>query len=95
MLVCMLALLSVAAVPAAYAHGKNTDMKKCMSMSNTGDADADFIRSMIPHHQMALDMAEKELKNGKDDEARDMAQKTIDAQKREISNMQTWLKNHQ
>ncbi|MDE1153733.1 MAG: DUF305 domain-containing protein [Micavibrio sp.] len=95
MFICALALLGVTAVPNAYAHDKTMDMKKCMSMSNTGNADVDFIRSMIPHHQMALEMAETELKNGKDAAAKDMAQKVIDAQKREITTMKEWLKEHQ
>lgn len=95
MFVCALALLGVAASPIAYAHDNMKGMKKCMSMSKTGNADVDFIRSMIPHHQMALEMAQAELKNGKDAAAKDMAQNIIDAQKREIATMQTWLKEHQ
>ena len=85
---CLLALPS-----ASYAHEGST-MKKCMPMVHTGDADAHFIKNMIPHHQMAIDMAKKELKAGKNDEARDMAQKIIDAQEEEISKMQGWLKDH-
>jgi uncharacterized protein (DUF305 family) len=85
---CLLALPSP-----SFAHEGST-MKKCMPMVHTGDADADFIKNMIPHHQMAIDMAKKELKEGKNDEARDMAQKIIDAQQEEISKMQGWLKEH-
>ena len=32
-------------------------MHKDMDIAFTGDADADFVRSMIPHHQGAIDMA--------------------------------------
>lgn len=63
-------------------------------MHHSKDADANFIRDMIPHHQMALDMAAKELKNGKDKEAREMAEKIIEAQKKEIADMREWLKSH-
>ena len=94
LLVCALALLSFTVSPMAYAHDAGADEKSCLPMSKTGNADVDFIRSMIPHHQMALQMAEKELKNGKDAAAKEMAQNIITAQKREISTMETWLKTH-
>lgn len=68
--------------------------KECMPMVKTGNQDADFIRNMIPHHKMALDMAEKQLKDGKDAEARSMAEKIISAQKKEIADMEEWLKTH-
>ena len=68
---------------------------QCLPMHHSRDADANFIRDMIPHHQMAVDMAEKELKNGKDAKAREMAQKIIDAQNKEIADMRAWLKERQ
>ena len=43
------------------------------AMSMTGDADYDFAVNMRKHHQMALDMAQKELKNGKDVQMKQMA----------------------
>ena len=91
----VLSLLSLTFSPGAYAHEQRSDGDNCMRMSKTGNADVDFIRSMIPHHQMALDMAEKELKNGRDPAAREMAQKIIVAQEREISTMKKWLNTHQ
>ena len=66
--------------------------QQCLPMHHSRDADANFIRDMIPHHQMAVDMAEKELKNGKDPKARAMAQKILEAQKKEIVDMKEWLK---
>ncbi len=95
LLVCALALLSFTVSPMAYAHDRGIVKKSCSPMSRTCNADLDFIRSMIPHHQMALEMSEKELKNGKDPAAREMAQKIIEAQKREISIMKKWLNTHQ
>lgn len=76
------------------AHATKKHNEQCMTMHHSSDADANFIRDMIPHHQMAVDMAEKELKYGKDKAAREMAQNILDAQKKEISDMKAWLKTH-
>lgn len=72
-------------------HEKMTqDMMKPMS----GDADKDFAMMMMAHHQGAIDMAEVELKYGKDETLRNMAQKIIDAQKKEIEEFEDWQAAH-
>ena len=55
------------------------------------DADEAFMRGMLAHHRGALDMAKVELKHGKDAQARDLAQRVIDAQQAEIREMEAWL----
>ncbi|WP_256662206.1 DUF305 domain-containing protein [Pseudomonas sp. F(2018)] len=61
-------------------------------MSMTGDADYDFATNMRMHHQMGVDMAKTELKNGKDAEMRRMAEDIITAQQKEIAALDQWLK---
>ena len=67
-------------------------MHKDMMLSATGDADVDFVRGMIPHHQGAVEMAKILKEHGKDPELQKMADEIISAQEKEISFMQDWLK---
>jgi uncharacterized protein (DUF305 family) len=78
--------------PAAQAFAAaNAKMHKDMAVPLTGNADVDFARGMIPHHQGAVDMAEIVLKFGKDAEVKALATAVIAAQKTEIAQMQGWL----
>jgi uncharacterized protein (DUF305 family) len=62
-----------------------------MSVAPTGDPDRDFARMMIPHHQGAVDMALVELRFGKDERLRRLAQGIIVEQRQEIALMQSIL----
>ena len=75
----------------AYIEAMNT-MHAGMMMAFTGDADVDFIKGMIPHHQGAIDAAKVQLRYGTDPEARAFAEKVIAAQQAEIVWMTTWLR---
>lgn len=66
-------------------------MHHAMPMDFAGNADIDFARSMVPHHQGAVEMAKVELKYGKDPELRKMAERMIADQEREIAEMKAWL----
>ena len=66
-----------------------------MSTEMTGEPSADFARMMIPHHQSAIDMSEVLLKQKNvDPEIKAMAEKIVEAQKKEIKAFQAWLKKH-
>jgi uncharacterized protein (DUF305 family) len=65
-----------------------------MHVPFTGDADVDFRTHMIPHHQGAIEMAKAALDHVKDPETKKMAQKIIDDQEKEITEMRDWLKKH-
>ena len=62
-------------------------MMSAMSVKSTGDTDRDFVATMVPHHQGAVDMALAELRYGKDETLRRMAQEIIVEQKQEIEAM--------
>jgi uncharacterized protein (DUF305 family) len=72
----------------------NDRMHKDMMIAFTGDADIDFMRGMIPHHQGAIDMATVELQFGKDSETRQLAERIIAAQQQQIAEMNAWLAKH-
>lgn len=57
----------------------------------TGDADIDFMKQMRGHHVAAVSMARVELAQGKDAQARSLAQEVITAQEREITLIDAWL----
>ena len=63
-----------------------------MKVETTGNADVDFVKGMIPHHQGAIDMAKIVERKGADPEIKKLAEGIIDAQKKEIADMKAWLK---
>ena len=64
-----------------------TKMMNDMAAKPTGDIDRDFVAMMAPHHQGAIDMAVIELRYGKNEQLRRIAQEIIVDQMQEIAAM--------
>jgi hypothetical protein len=91
-----LALLSayaaaqLASDEAAFNAENAAAMDKMMAGMNvhpSGDVDRDFAAMMIPHHQGAIDMALAELRHGRNEQLRRIAQEIIVEQQQEIDAM--------
>jgi uncharacterized protein (DUF305 family) len=55
-----------------------------MAVTPSGDVDRDFAAMMIPHHQGAIDMAKAELRYGRNEQLRRIAQEIVVEQQQEI-----------
>lgn len=89
--------------PAAMQHGDMAkqdymkgmqDMHQKMMSANDADPDRAWALKMIEHHRGAITMSEAVLKHGDDAEAKKMAQKTVEMQRKEIAELQAWLDKH-
>ena len=66
-------------------------MMKAMAIRPSGDVDRDFVAMMIPHHESAIAMAKAELRYGKNEQLRRMAQEIVVTQQQEIAAMRLAL----
>lgn len=62
-------------------------MMDAMAISPTGDVDRDFVAMMVPHHRGAIEMAMAELRHGRNEQLRRMAQEIIVTQGQEVAAM--------
>jgi uncharacterized protein (DUF305 family) len=68
-------------------------MDAAMCITPSADADRNFARAMIPHHQGAVEMAKLELLYGSDPRLRRLAQGMVVEQSQEIALMRSILAN--
>ncbi|WP_300370460.1 DUF305 domain-containing protein [Brachyspira sp.] len=71
----------------------NKMMTDMSSIQVTGDNDIDFLQGMIPHHQGAVDAAEKILESTKDEKIKEIANRIIIDQEKEINYMNELINN--
>lgn len=70
-------------------------MHRAMMMATDVNTQRTWARKMIAHHQGAIAMSQALLRSDATDaEARRMAQAVIDAQTREVAELESWLERH-
>ena len=87
---------SLAASPlnAQFLSESDAAMRKMMAamhITPSGDVDTDFVAMMVPHHQGAIDMAMAELRHGRNERLKRLAQEIIVTQTQEIQAMRLAL----
>src|SRR6266852_6104262 len=90
-LIATAATLAASPAEAPFLAENKAAMDKMMAGMNvkpSGDVDHDFTAMMIPHHQGAIDMAQAELRYGRNEQLRRIAQEIIVEQQQEIAAMQ-------
>jgi uncharacterized protein (DUF305 family) len=70
--------------------GMNVDLE---TLKNAPDFDKEFIRQMIPHHRMAVEMSKMAAKKTNKLEIRNLAKSIIKTQTSEINQMQQWYQD--
>ena len=71
--------------------GAMTRMMTGMEIKPSGDVDQDFAAMMVPHHRGAMEMAQAELRHGRNEQLRRIAQEIIVDQQQEIGAMRLAL----
>jgi hypothetical protein len=77
-----------------YLTEVNAAMERMMAgmmVAPSGDVDADFVMMMLPHHQGAIEMAVAQLRYGKNEQLKRIAQEIIVDQQQEIAAMRLAL----
>ena len=69
-------------------------MMSAMAITPSGDVDRDFVAMMVAHHQGAIDMAQAELRYGRNEQLRRLAQEIIVTQRQEIVAMHLAVGRH-
>src|SRR6201997_3641514 len=92
--ICAKSFRSASAAEAPYLADNIRAMTKMMidmGIKPSGDVDTDFVAMMAPHHQGAIEMAQAELRYGRNEPLRRMAQEIIVTQQQEITAMRLSL----
>jgi uncharacterized protein (DUF305 family) len=68
----------------ADSKAATAQMMAAMERKPLGKVDADFVAMMVPYHQGAIDLAQAELRYGRNEQLRRLAQEIIVTQQQEI-----------
>jgi uncharacterized protein (DUF305 family) len=92
--ICTQTFHPASAVEASYLADNVSAMTKMMvdmGIRPSGDVDSDFVAMMVPHHQGAIEMAQAELRYGRNELLRRLSQEIIVDQQQEIVAMRLAL----
>ncbi len=92
--ICAKAFQPTTAAEASYLADNVSAMTKMMidmDIRPSGDIDSDFVAMMVPHHQGAIEMAQAELRYGRNDQLKRLSQEIIVTQQQEIVAMRLAL----
>lgn len=78
----------------AMMKSMQSGMSQMMSMKMTGDPDHDFAMMMKMHHQGAVEMADLEIKQGTNAQAKALASRIKAANQKEIKELTQFLSSH-
>ena len=76
--------------PAAFERVREVTSTRFKDVKLAGDPDKDFATMLIAHHEDLIFLAKTQLEYGGDREMRQLAQKLLDAQQREIEDLKQW-----
>jgi uncharacterized protein (DUF305 family) len=92
--ICAKAFDTAPATEAGYLADNVSAMTKMMinmGIRPSGDVDSDFVAMMVPHHQGAIEMAQAELRYGRNEQLKRLSQEIIVTQQQEIVAMRLAL----
>jgi Domain of unknown function (DUF305) len=92
--ICAKTFHPASAVEASYLADNVSAMTKMMidmGIQPSGDVDSDFVAMMVPHHQGAIEMAQAQLRYGRNEQLRRLGQEIIVTQQQEIVAMRLAL----
>jgi Cu/Ag efflux protein CusF len=82
--------------PAAYERVREVMNDRFKDMKLADDPDKDFAALLIAHHEDLIFLARTQLEHGADEQLRQVAQKILDEQQKQISELKEWqVRNRQ
>ena len=93
-LLCTQPVLAQQSASDALMKSMQSGMNQMMSMKMTGDPDHDFAMMLKTHHQGAIEMADLEIKQGKDAKTKALAIRIKATNQKEIKELDQFLSSH-